>query len=85
MTSHQFAINSDGHPEWTWSTWRVVIVDGQITIPTLFEDNPIDPPVVEETMRSIVAEIVAGGQEYCPGLTDLVRTAEHYRRSHQSV
>lgn len=79
MTSYRFSINGDGHPEWSWSTWRVTLVDGQINIPTLFEDNPIDPSVGEVTVRSIIAEIVAGSQQYCGGLTELVLAADQYR------
>ncbi len=85
MTAHQFCINSDGHPQWSTSCWRVILVDGQITVPSLIEDSPIDPQVGEETVRSIVADIIADREPYDLTLTALVRAAEEYRLAHSTA
>jgi len=79
LSSNRFHINSDGNPEWNCSTWRITVEDDQIRIWELEENNPIDPEVAKETIRSIISEIVAGSEQYDASLTQLVREAQLYR------
>lgn len=80
MTSNHFYIDTDGLPTWRSSCWQVMLDGEEVRVLELEVDNPIEPPVVRETVRSIVADIIAGSQQYDAGLTALVLAADEYRR-----
>ena len=81
MTSNHF--DSEGLPTWRSSCWQVMLDGEEVRVLELEVDNPIEPPVVRDTVRSIVADIVAGSQQYDVGLTALVLAADEYRRKEQ--
>lgn len=82
MTSNQFLIDNDGLPTWTGSYWRITLDGDRVVAEDLRDDNPIPADVVAETLRSIVAEILAGTDQYDAELTALVLAAEQYRKEH---
>ncbi len=83
MTSNHFYIDRDGLPTWR-SSCRHVVHDGEeVRVLEHEVDNPIEPPVVRDTVRSIVGDIIAGSQQYDAGLTALVLAADEYRRREQ--
>ncbi|TXI65325.1 hypothetical protein [Mycolicibacterium mageritense] len=58
------------------------MLDGdEVRVLEIEADNPIEPSVVRDTVRSIVGDIIAGSQEYDAGLTALVLAADEYRRN----
>lgn len=81
MSSNHFYIDCEGRPTWRSSCWQVMLDGDEVRVLEIEADNPIEPSVVRDTVRSIVGDIIAGSQEYDAGLTALVLAADEYRRN----